>query len=128
MKKILGLVIGMGISSWGYAVNNPNIMGTKSYTETSGTLTYVIDYKNIGGTATNVLIYDQIPEGTEYILTTAGTGTLPATITYSKQYPYDWKNNENDAKPITYILWEIGTITPTKLGSVTFAVKRRDEK
>jgi len=112
----------------GYGEGNPTIIGTKTFIEEGKILTYKIEYRNIGkGTATSVVIIDQIPEGTKYIENSAGTETLPATIKYSNKYhPYDWKLDETEISPVIYILWEIGTIITGNFGAVTFKVKRRD--
>ncbi|MEW6102727.1 MAG: hypothetical protein AB1630_02725 [bacterium] len=128
MKKIILI---MAMTTLCYA-DNPLIIGTKSVSPLdkqigeAATFTYTIEYENTGaGTATNVIIYDQIPEGMEYIGGSAGTETLPATITYSNKHPYDWKTTETN--PVIYIMWEIiGNIEQNKAGKVRFAVERRE--
>ncbi|MEW6007207.1 MAG: hypothetical protein AB1595_03515 [bacterium] len=129
MKKILVfLLVGVLV----YATGTPTITGTKTVSPSDKSIgeyasfTYTIEYKNEGdGTATNVMIYDQIPEGMVYESGSAGTETLPATITYSSN-GIDWQTKETN--PVIYILWEIiGNIEPYGTGTVKFAVKKREE-
>ncbi|MBU0701250.1 DUF11 domain-containing protein [bacterium] len=103
----------------------PSLKFTKSVTPAvpvspGETLTYTLTYINEGsGTATKVILTDEIPAGTSYITDSAvGAGTV---ISYSHDggINYDGLGTE----PVTHIKWELNTLAPGAGGNVSFVVR-----
>jgi uncharacterized repeat protein (TIGR01451 family) len=114
------------------AVGTPNITLTKEVdptgTQTSGTeLTYTITYNNIGnGTATNCVLYDAIPENSEYVGGSAQVVSgKSATIYYSTDGGSTWSTTEPaDASTVTNLKWVFTEdIEPGASGSCSFSVR-----
>jgi len=110
-------------------INNPLIVATKTvlnqkpeYT-VGDVIEYKIEYTNTGeGTATNVTIIDQIPEGTEFV---ENSMTGPGTYEYSYDggETYGSYIGYTGVTGLSHIRWTIGTIGPGEGGEVGFKVK-----
>lgn len=104
-------------------VGTPTIVATKTVTPTGpqtpgATLTYTVWFKNTGeGTATNVVVIDQVPEGTEYVLNT----TTPMANEFSHDGGQTYDTSE--ALPVTHLKWNIGELAPGEERRIIFQVR-----
>ncbi|MEK7814196.1 MAG: hypothetical protein AAB296_10580 [Candidatus Desantisbacteria bacterium] len=126
MRKILFSLI---LLPWvAFCGGTPTLTISKS-ADGNETLTYTIGYENKGnGTATYCTIYDQVPEGCEYV----GTGTIDlsygtATIYYSKNGGTNWQETDpgTETKAIKWRLNE--KVPPQGTGTTKFKVKRKQK-
>jgi len=111
-------------------INNPLIVATKTvlnqkpeYT-VGDVIEYKIEYTNTGeGTATNVTIIDQIPEGTEFV---ENSMTGPGTYEYSYDGGETYGSYTGEVTGLSHIRWTIGTVgiyQTNNSGQVSFKVK-----
>jgi len=84
------------------------------------TLTYTVVYSNIGeGSATSVLIDEEIPGNATYVPTSAGGANMTITFSHDGGSIYD----TSQTAPVTHIRFQRITMLPTgSNGTVTFKV------
>lgn len=103
-------------------VGTPTIVATKTVTPTGpqrpgATLTYTIVLRNIGvGTATDVIVTDQIPEGTRYLI----DSDTPEATAFSNDGGVLW--NAPESIHITHLRWHLGNLAPNETRTLTFSV------
>lgn len=103
-------------------VGTPTIVATKTVTPTGaqkpGTiLTYKIELTNIGnGTATSVVVTDQIPHGTRY----EDDSDTPESWEFSSDGGATWDGNESNL--ITHIRWSFDHLAPDHTATLQFKV------
>ncbi|MEW6102719.1 MAG: hypothetical protein AB1630_02685 [bacterium] len=109
-------------------IENPFIEASKTATpmgpvSPGATITYTIYYTNKGaGTATNVTIIDQIPEGTEYMQYQCGSEPY-VDAEFSHDGGRTFNSDQTVTADITHIKWTIDEVAPGTGGWVKFSVK-----
>ncbi|MEW6006534.1 MAG: hypothetical protein AB1595_00015, partial [bacterium] len=104
-------------------IENPFIVATKTVSPQTEVFpdaiaTYTITFTNIGlGTASNVVIIDQIPEGTVYVCNSDSP-----QAEFSHDGGATWDGNE-ETIPITHLKWTINELGPDVTTEVQFQVK-----
>lgn len=85
------------------------------------TLTYTISYNNYSnGTATNCVLYDNIPANTQYVGSSASDSEINE---FSTDGASTWTLDEpTPATGVTNIKWNLGTVGPGASGDVSFSV------
>lgn len=110
-------------------VGTPTIVATKTVTprgaQRPGTiLTYTIELRNTGnGTATAVMVTDQVPDGTRYDVTTKGIyfgSDNPEANKFSNDGGVSWEASENEF--ITHLRWLLGNLAPNESRTLEFSV------
>jgi uncharacterized repeat protein (TIGR01451 family) len=104
-------------------VGTPTIAATKTVTPEGAqrpgtTLTYRIELTNTGnGTATAVVVTDQIPGGTQYVF----DSDAPEANPFSHDGGASWDDSET-TKHITHLRWLLGNLAPGETRIPTFSV------
>ncbi len=106
--------------SW---VGSPTIVAIKTVSPQGPqkpltTLTYTIELRNTGnGTATAVVVTDQVPDGTKYVF----DSDAPEADEFSHDGRASWDNAET-VSPITHLRWNLGVLGPNETRTLTFSV------